>query len=457
MDGDGTVGIDDFHRFLSGFQLGTPGPGPSSSDVVDPLLPFQEDQCWDDRVGLPRPLRSAESSSDGCSLTQEQLARVDLSLFGIVEFLLDGDVNNPTDHVVRTRSDGLLGCPSAAFGSFKKATIDNSDRCGINVASAICGAERTGLPCLESRIDDEAPAVCSSKNLIACVADTDCPTGPSCFQGDGGGVCNSTSSVACEVKDDCETALGVLDDPSDPGNEWKCHAMNCGDPFAGRACESHHSCGALCGYRKYQCDDQLRDCLFATCHTLEGQERELCQDLCFVFAAAHADDKNPPLQNDDGTWLATDVQLQGARCRCCSNLVEELKTNNAKDAEYATTLCGDGVCNPATESCLLRSRPQDCGSCTGGRPVHLGCGLSRALLLPGPVRQAARPGRLRAGLPVPERQPRDPGILRGRVRGRLLRRHRDLQRQRPAALRLQPGLRQVRCRRLLPAQQRLPE
>ncbi len=363
MDGDGGVGIGDFNRFLPGFQAGAPGPGPSSSDVVHPLLPFEEGECWDDRVGLPRPIRSAGGSPDGCSLSPQELADVDLTLFGIPQFPLDGDVNNPTDHVIRTVSGGLLGCPNAAFGSFKKAGIDNSDLCGIDVATVLCGAERTGLPCLGTKIADEAPSVCSPSKRMTCASSADCPAGLSCFQGDAGGVCNPATAVACEAAADCDTALGALDDPSDPGNDWKCHAMNCGDPLAGRACESHDSCGALCGYRKYQCDDEFRDHLFATCHALAGQERNICQDLCFVFAAAYANEKDPPLQDDDGTWRALDVQAEGGKCKCCSNLVEDLEANDTKDAEYASTLCGDGVCNAATESCLLRSCPQDCGSC----------------------------------------------------------------------------------------------
>ncbi len=360
MDDDGVVSIADFNRFLPQFQQGQPGPGSDKGQPVDSSGTGQG-ACWADRVGLPRPIRSAGGSSDGCSLTAAELAAVDLSLFGIPSFPLDGNVNNPTDHVVRTVSGGLAGCPNAAFGSFQKRDLATSDVCGFQVPSVVCGPERTGLPCFGD--------VCTPLKQISCTSDADCPAGLSCYQGDAGGVCNPTTPMACGTEADCDV-IGTLPlkDPNDPskGNqEWKCHAMNCGDALNGFACESHDSCGALCGYRKFQCDDEFRDHLFATCYALEGQEKDLCQSLCLTFATAYADAKDPVFQDDDGTWTPFDYGEQDEQCRCCTNLVADLDLPSKAD-DYASSQCGDGFCDPETESCLLRSCPSDCGSCGSG-------------------------------------------------------------------------------------------
>ena len=258
-------------------------------------------------------------------------------------------------------TSGYFGCPNAAFGSFSKRDLANSDRCGFEVESVVCGDERTGLPCIDK--------VCTPEKRISCQVDADCPAGLSCYVGDDGGVCNPTTPVACSAKSECDT-IGTLPlkDPTDPskGNqEWKCHAMNCGDALNGFACESHDTCLATCGYREYECDDEFRDHLFATCYALEGQEKDLCQDLCLTFATAYADAQDPVFQDDDGTWTAFDYGQQADNCRCCTNLVADLDLGSKAD-EYASSICGDGICNPETESCLKRSCPTDCGLCAEG-------------------------------------------------------------------------------------------
>lgn len=316
MTGDGAVGIADFNLFLEQFQQGTPGPGRTDPDVTG--------ACFDHRFlkDLTYP------TSDGCSATAQELYDLWGTLYPIhyPRFPLDGDVNNPTDTIVGLMSGNR--CPNAAFGSFVKRD-GKADRCAIDIDVSVCGGANAGMQCIHKWCARE------NKDSQECTLDADCAVDETCYAG----WCNPTNRTPCTSNADCDSP-------------YVCKDVNCGEREATTACGRHDACGNTCGYRKFECDDEFRTQLHATCYALQGPERSDCLTVCLDMADIYALAKDPIGQNDDGTWTADDLVKQEENCLCCDG----------------TTSCGDGVCEPDRESCLEGSCPEDCGTCGPGDP-----------------------------------------------------------------------------------------
>jgi len=322
MNGDGVVDGADFALFESGFAANAPGTARTEPPEMI-LGGAAPGPCWDYRVN-----RGGDGSSDGCSVPASHVAG--LELLGLPP---GGDLNNPTDAKTLERTGGLVGCPNAAFATFRKP----GDVCGIDIPVEVCSAPRAGLPC--------TPGYCKGPSELDC---GECPSGTRCYP--GGSRCNPDPPVACSTDSDCTDAFGA-----DSG--YACEDdVRCGDLSEPRACEKHDACGAVCGYRTYACNDQFLLDMLATCNALEGRERQYCHTDCLLFANAYYEAVALPdgqIFRDDGTWLDIDYADEASDCACC-------------DDGDPPTACGDGVCEPPVESCRAPDCPEDCGTCELG-------------------------------------------------------------------------------------------
>jgi hypothetical protein len=320
MNGDGVVDEADFALFEPLYAANAPGAARTEPPemILNGAVPGP---CWDYRVNL-----GGDGSSDGCSVPASQVPG--LELLGLPP---GGDLNNPTDAKTRERTGGLVGCPNAAFATFRKP----GDVCGIDVPVEICTAARAGLPCF--------PGYCKGPESIECGS---CPAGTRCYA--GGSRCNPDPPVACSTDSDCTDVFGT---------GYACEGdVRCGDLSQPRACEKHDACGAVCGYRTYACNDQFLLDMVATCNALEGLERQYCHTDCLLFANAYYESvalADGQIFRDDGTWLDIDYADEAGDCACC-------------DAGTPPAVCGDGVCEPPVESCRAPDCPEDCGACELG-------------------------------------------------------------------------------------------
>ncbi len=161
-----------------------------------------------------------------------------------------------------------------------------------------------------------------------------------------GAVCDATR--ACDPRDHRK----LCGAPDGRGG-----VVACGDTAFARACELHDACLGQCGYREYECNTQYRRNLLATCEALSGEEALGCYDGCVVFANLYADQIDVLPNPGPGVWSEADLARQQELCTCCPGP----GANGAPPA-----VCGDGVCDAASESCQPSSCPADCGSCTIG-------------------------------------------------------------------------------------------
>jgi hypothetical protein len=156
-------------------------------------------------------------------------------------------------------------------------------------------------------------------------------------------------------------AQGVGCDPSDYGkacgqDEHDGSFVECGDVDFPRACELLDVCTAQCGYRQFDCAQQYRKNLVATCDALQGAERQDCRDACLVFAGIYADAVDDQPDPGPDVWTAADRAKEQAACACCPG---------PGPGGGPPAVCGDGACE-ATESCHPSSCPEDCGQCLLG-------------------------------------------------------------------------------------------
>ena len=320
MNGDGVVDGADFALFEPGFAANAPG----AARTVPPEMILNgavPGPCWGHRVNL-----GGDGNSDGCSVPANRIALLEL-----VGLPPGGDLNNPTNAKTLERTGGLVGCPNAAFATFRKP----GDVCGIDVPVDVCTAARAGLPCV--------PGYCKGPTGADC---GDCPSGTRCYPGGSG--CNPDPPIACSSDSDCIDAIGPASVCEDE--------VRCGDLSEPRACEKHDACGAVCGYRTYACNDQFLLDMVATCNALEGLERQYCHADCMLFANAYYETvalASDQLFRDDGTWLDIDYAAEAGDCACC-------------DDGDPPAACGDGVCEPPVETCRAPDCPEDCGDCELG-------------------------------------------------------------------------------------------